>query len=130
MYRRVNLFGRPGVGKSTTAARIYQEMKVRGISVEIVNEYVKLWAYACRPIKTFDQVYVFGKQMHAEDRLLAAGVDFIISDSPLLIQCCYALLDKNPVRPDLLSLVRKFDEVYKPLNIMLTREAPDHETHG
>lgn len=130
-YRRINLFGRPGVGKSTVAAHLYHEMKVRDCRVELVNEYVKGWAYMNRPIRSFDQVYCFGKQINAEDRLLChAGLDYIISDSPILIQCCYAELNNDPVRHALRDLVRLFDIGFKPLNIFLDNPTDDHDDHG
>lgn len=129
--RRINLFGRPGVGKSTVAAHVYHEMKIRDLTVELVNEYVKSWAYMGRPIASFDQVYCFGKQMNAEDRLLHhSGVDYIISDSPILIQCCYATLTNDPVRHALRDLVRLFDRKYAPLNIFLDNPTDKHENQG
>lgn len=130
-YRRINLFGRPGVGKSTVAAHIYHEMKVKNLKVELVNEYVKSWAYMGRPIRSFDQVYIFGKQINAEDRLLFhSKLDYIIADSPVLIQCCYAELANDPVRHALRELVRLFDQKFKPLNIFLDRPPENHEDEG
>lgn len=130
-YRRINLFGRPGVGKSTTAAHIYSQMKIKNCKVELVNEYVKSWAYMGRPIRSFDQVYIFGKQINAEDRLLFhSKLDYIITDSPILIQCCYAQLANDPVRHALKELVRLFDEKFKPLNIFLDRPPENHDDEG
>ena len=34
----INLFGGPNVGKSTYAAHLYSQMKIRGMSVALVNE--------------------------------------------------------------------------------------------
>ncbi len=130
-YRRINLFGRPGVGKSTVSAHIYHEMKVRDLKVELVNEYVKSWAYMGRPIRSFDQVYIFGKQINAEDRLLFhSGLDYIIADSPILIQCCYAELANDPVQPPLKELVRLFDQKFAPLNIFLDSPTEKHVDEG
>lgn len=130
-YRRINLFGRPGVGKSTVAAHIYHRMKVRNLRVELVNEYVKAWAYTGRQIRSFDQVYIFGKQLNAEDRLLFhSGLDYVIADSPVLIQCCYAALADDPVRHALRQLVRLFDQKFTPLNIFLDSPPIKHEDEG
>lgn len=130
-YQRINLFGRPGVGKSTVAAHIYHEMKVKDLKVELVNEYVKSWAYMGRPIRSFDQVYIFGKQINAEDRLLFhSKLDYIIADSPILIQCCYAQLANDPVRHALRQLVRLFDQQFTPLNIFLDSPTEHHHDEG
>lgn len=37
----VNLFGTPGAGKSTGAAYIFSELKMRGINAELVIEFAK-----------------------------------------------------------------------------------------
>lgn len=130
-HRRINLFGRPGVGKSTVAAHLYHEMKKRHLKVELVNEYVKSWAYMGRPVRSFDQVYIFGKQINAEDRLLFhSGLDYIISDSPIMIQFCYATMNQDPVRFALRDLVRLFDAQFKPLNIFLDSPRTAHEETG
>lgn len=130
-YRRVNLFGRPGAGKSTVAAHIYHEMKVNDFAVELVNEYVKSWAYMGRKIRSFDQVYIFGKQLNAEDRLLFhSDLDYIVSDSPILIQYCYASLNNDPISGSLLEISRQFDKVFKPLNIFLDNKLDKHDNAG
>lgn len=130
-FRRINLFGRPGIGKSTVAAHIYHQMKIRGLKVELINEYVKSWAYMGRPIRSFDQVYVFGKQINAEDRLLFhSKLDYIIADSPILIQCCYAQLSNDPVRHALRQLVRLFDQQFAPLNVFLDSPTEQHQDEG
>ena len=38
----INLFGGPNVGKSTYAAHLYAQMKIRGLSVALVNEVANL----------------------------------------------------------------------------------------
>lgn len=102
------------------AAGLYHKMKKAKANVELVNEYVKSWAYMKRPIKSFDQVYIFGKQLNAEDRLLFhSEVDYIISDSPILIQYCYATLNDDPVREPLLEIIRQFDRKFRPYNVFL-----------
>lgn len=37
----VNLFGAPGVGKSTGAARIFSNLKMAGINAELITEFAK-----------------------------------------------------------------------------------------
>ena len=37
----VNLTGAPGAGKSTGAAYVFSQLKMRGINCELVTEYAK-----------------------------------------------------------------------------------------
>lgn len=129
MIRRINLFGRPGSGKSTAAAALYSMFKSDGYNIELINEYVKAWAYMGRQIKSFDQVYIFGQQMHAEDTLLASGVEYIITDSPLLIQYCYSSVAQNEIANELYNISLKFDKIFPPLNILL-KTGFDHSQYS
>lgn len=80
----INLFGASGVGKSTTAAAVYAELKMCGIHSELIREYVKGWAHAGNIPNGYDQVYLFGKQARFESQLYGK-VDVLVTDSPLLI---------------------------------------------
>lgn len=84
----INIFGVPGVGKSTTAARLYSQMKASGYSVELVREHAKDWAWESREIGPFNQIAVLGEQIKREARLYGK-VDYIITDSPLLLAHLY-----------------------------------------
>ena len=37
----INLFAGPGVGKSTTAARVFAELKLKGVNCEMALEFAK-----------------------------------------------------------------------------------------
>lgn len=37
----INLFGQPGAGKSTGAAYIFSQLKLRGINAELVTKFAK-----------------------------------------------------------------------------------------
>jgi hypothetical protein len=84
----INLFGGSGLGKSTTAAGLFYEMKLRGLHCELIREYVKQWAWDGTKIGPFDQVYIFGKQAKTESRLYGK-VEFAVTDSPLLLSPIY-----------------------------------------
>jgi hypothetical protein len=84
----INMLGGSGVGKSTTAAGLYHEMKSNGYSVELVREYVKQWAWDGKKVGQYDQIYIFGKQARSE-YMLYGKVDYIVTDSPILLAPVY-----------------------------------------
>ncbi len=88
MTEVINLFGGPGIGKSSLAAEIYYKMKAKHYNVELVREYVKNLAYENKHIGPFDQFYITGKQIKKESSLYNK-VDFIITDSPLWLSGFY-----------------------------------------
>lgn len=85
----INLFGGPGAGKSTTAAGVFWLLKNRGLRVELVTEYAKALAWAKRGAELTDQFYIYAKQHHRQ-HVLKGQVDFVVTDSPLLLTLLYA----------------------------------------
>jgi hypothetical protein len=85
----INFIGAPGAGKSTQAAGLFTLMKRMGYNVELVTEYAKDCVWRDAEGILSDQVYVFGKQHNRLFRL-RNKVDFIISDSPLILSLYYA----------------------------------------
>ena len=131
MKPRINIYGGPGVGKSTLAARIYSDLRRGFFNVELVREIVKDYVYLGRPIKPWDYVHTFGQQFEAENLPLSAGVKSIITDSPLFLQCIYAFENDSPAYEPLVDLCRKFDEEFPPFNILVVRsDATPYETIG
>ena len=101
----INLFGGPQSGKSTLASAIFYELKMRGLKAEIVNEYIKKWAWRDQKPGKYDQFFIFGQQGYSES-LLYEKVDFIVTDSPLLLIPFY---EKKINQTDFLDdVVRKF----------------------
>ena len=96
----INLFSGSGTGKSTLAAAIFAELKIRSAHAEYAREYMKKWAWENRTPGKFDQVYIFGHQAK-EEGALYEKVDFIITDSPLLLVPFYEqlILGVNIVEP-------------------------------
>jgi nicotinamide riboside kinase len=85
----VNLFGGPGSGKSTTAAGLFSMMKMRGHKVELVTEFAKDLTYKKDFITLANQLAVLGEQDHRLRRL-EGHVDYVITDSPLMLSIVYA----------------------------------------
>lgn len=102
---RVNLFGGPASGKSTTATWLFSKLKQDGTNIELVTEYVKQWTYIQRHPESYDQVLIFSKQLSREDLVLRAGYESLITDSPLLIGCFYSKLYNVPATKELISII-------------------------
>lgn len=89
MTKIINLFGGPGAGKSATAYTLAGEMKCRGMNMELVQEYIKEGVWEGRSEKFFAaQEYIFAKQNWKLSRLIGE-VDYIVTDSPLLLSLIY-----------------------------------------
>ena len=93
----INIYGGPCCGKSTTAAAVFAELKIQGYNVELVTEYAKgmTWQDSMKVLK--NQIYVFGKQHHYLTRP-QNQVDFIITDSPILMSIVYDLDNNIPLK--------------------------------
>lgn len=127
---RVNLFGGPGSGKSKTAARLYDALGRQHLSVELVTEFVKRYAYEKIPVEGPRQIFVFGSQMESEAMFLRTGVKHIVTDSPLFLQCWYSRSRKESFWGDLAHMAEYFDSLYPALNIFLDRDGIPYDEHG
>lgn len=85
----INLLGGPGCGKSTIAGGLFHEMKLRGYKIELITEYAKDLVYEGRWVALRNQIPVLGEQMMRMERL-RKKVDWVITDSPLLLSSVYA----------------------------------------
>ncbi len=107
----INLYGGPGSGKSTMAARCFAELKMNGYNVELVTEYAKDLTWAGREKTLRDQLYILAKQ-HDRLRRLEGQVELVITDSPLLL--CLVYVRGHPLYDNaaFASLVRSLDETF------------------
>lgn len=126
MVTVINLYGGPGVGKSTTAAGLFFRMKATGMNVELVTEFAKDLTYRKSTHVLRDQGYVLAEQHH---RLWQCRdqVDYVVTDSPLLLPIVYAELGDsiyhmNEFREYVLSLMSSYHNV----NFFLKR-SPNQE---
>lgn len=116
--RCLNLYGGPGIGKSTTAAALFAELKYRGYNTELVLEYAKEAAWEGRGKKIFAaQEYIFAKQ-HFRIAKVIDEVEFIITDAPLLLSLVYAPQD---YLPSLRQVVRQAYDMYENIDVFLRR---------
>jgi len=121
-----NLYGGPGTGKSTSAAFMYFVLKSLGKNSELVREYVKEWAWEGRQFGIFDQIYFLGKQVRKES-MLYGKVDFIITDSPIMLNAYYGTKHcSTSIGTSIATLVSSFYrqaevEGHKHVHVMLQR---------
>ena len=79
----LNLYAGSGAGKSCLASEIFVELKKQGESIELVNEYVKSWAWEGRDNRGLENnIYIFAKQLRRES-ILYGKVDLVVTDCPL-----------------------------------------------
>jgi nicotinamide riboside kinase len=119
----INLLGGSGIGKTTTAAHLFAEMKYSGLHCELVREYVKQWAWEGKKIGPFDQMYILGKQSKYES-MLYGKVDYIVTDSPLLLCPIYERFysNKDCVGPAAINFLEDAKtKGVKHLNFLLKR---------
>jgi hypothetical protein len=121
MSLRINIYGGPGTGKSTLAAILFGWLRRHGFNAELVQEWVKTWAYLGRQMQSFDYVYTFASQLHTEDRLLQAGVNIVVTDSPVYLQCMYALHHKMKAANELWRIAKRFEAAYPSVNFFVDR---------
>ncbi len=117
----VNLFAGPGAGKSTAAAYIFSQLKMKGINCELITEFAKDKTLEKNYSALRCQEYVFGKQSYKMDRC-RDQVDVIITDSPLPLGIFY---NQNPVLGrHYESLVMDVFNTYDNLNFFINRRKP------
>ena len=84
----VNLFGAPGAGKSTGAAYIFSQLKIKSVNVELVTEFAKDMTWEKNKKALTNQIYMLGNQLQRIYRC-QDEVDVIVTDSPLLLNILY-----------------------------------------
>lgn len=115
--RRINFFGAPGTGKTVLAYETFAHFKKSDRNCELVTELAREWAYIDRSIQSMDQIYLFASQMNREDSILSRNkADFLITDSPLLLNCWFSRRQNPVFWQSLEPLVRLFDAKFPPVN--------------
>lgn len=117
----INLTGAPGAGKSTGAAKLFYELKTRGVNCELVNEFAKdkTWEHNATALNC--QEYIFGKQSYRLKRC-RDEVDVIITDSPLPLTIIYT--KDESIKKPLTELVLAVYNSYDNINFFINRVKP------
>ena len=126
MSKIINIFGGPGIGKSSIAAGITYKLKKNHISCDQPYEFPKLLAWDDNHSAIQDQLYVLANQ-HRGIVKSYGKVDYIVLDSPILLSLTYRSYYKNNDYPAslygesfdkmLLDVFNKYDNI----NIVLKR---------
>ncbi len=119
----VNMFGGPSVGKSTTSAFLFYTLKKLGKSVELVTEYAKDLVYQEDWKRLGNQLHILDEQI-ARQNVALGKVDFIVTDSPILLTVVY-----NTGPPALNNLALEKFRSYYNINFFLVRSKP-YQTYG
>tara|TARA_R110000851_G_scaffold199532_1_gene350615 strand:+ start:200 stop:715 length:516 start_codon:yes stop_codon:yes gene_type:complete len=116
----INIFGGPGVGKSTFAAGLFHHLKRKGVECEYVSEVAKDLVWEDRQKTLSIQPYVDAKQYRNLKRL-QGKVAYVITDSPVLKGVAYAEIytDLPPAYTTLLHWMHKDLGISR--NLMLKR---------
>lgn len=129
MTTYINLFGGPGVGKSTVAAGLFHFMKRNGYDVELVTEFAKDLVWEDRTATLQIQPYVSMKQFRNLARL-KGKVEYVITDSPIIKDSVYARRFA-PELPQSYHELLNFLHLYlgDSINILLNR-THSYDTNG
>lgn len=118
----INLYGAPGVGKSSVAAGLFFLMKSHHLSVEQISEYAKYLVHSGRHWQLKEeQLYLLAKQHHKQ-LILKGSYEYAVTDSPLMLTAFYA---PKEYHSHFEPLVRQLDSDFKHINIFVTRNLAD-----
>lgn len=127
----VNLYAGPGIGKSVTAARLYAELKLRGIHAELVSEYAKELVYL-GILEQKTQEDILREQLRRQ-RLLQGQVLVVVTDAPVPMSLVYAkrLLGDAGTLNRLHVLLEEGTNGWLNLDVLLNRDlSKGFETEG
>ena len=125
----INAFGGPGSGKTTSCMNICAELKKQGFNAEYVQEYAKELVYD----KNFElldgskehQFEILKEQVHRMDRLIGK-TDFIVTDSPILLNTVY----NRQLTPEYERMVSELSGQYQNFSFFMKRDDSQFQTEG
>lgn len=107
----INFTGAPGAGKSTIAAALFYQLKMRKWNVELVTEYTKELILTDDQWNLADELLVFSEKYRRIKKM--SSVDIVITDSPLINSVVYGEKQFGPAASAFYEEVaRGFDSLY------------------
>lgn len=130
----INAFAGPGAGKTTSCLEVAEKLKKQGFVTEYVQEYAKELVYDNNLIMLDGhyehQFAILNEQMKRINRLYGK-VDFIVTDSPILLNNTYLNEDKNTeVYSAYSDSVNKLYCLYNNFNYFVERDTSVFEKEG
>jgi deoxyadenosine/deoxycytidine kinase len=131
MSKIINLFGGPGIGKSSIAAGLTYKLKKKHINCDNPYEFPKMLAWDENHSAIRDQLYVLANQ-HRGIVKSYGKVDYIILDSPILLSLVYRNYYRSNEYPATLygdsfdKMILDIHNQYDTLNIVLNRSEGIH----
>ena len=124
----INLVGGPCCGKSTTAAGLFREMKLKTKKkVELITEVIKDHVYDENKMAMLDQILITAEQNHKLFRV-DGKIDFSISDASLINGVVYNDFYSST---DELSNKMSLDLYHRYENItFLLPRKPEYDAYG
>lgn len=126
----INLFGGPGIAKSTTACGLFSKMKRNNTKVEYVSEVAKELVYSKDFFTLGDQLMILARQHHSWYKL-RDQVDFTVNDGAFLLSLIYVQENKHLPLEHFKPLIVEMFKSYNTLNILLERtEKHPYQEYG
>lgn len=118
----INLYGGPGSGKSTVAAGLFYLFRMDNrFNCELVTEFAKEVVFENARQNLADQVYLLGNQYHRLWRLQKAGVELVITDSPLDLANVYTEYRRGTHKTEIRDLIYSLNEELDNYYILIER---------
>lgn len=120
----VNAYGGPGCGNSTFCMDVCQQLKKLGYHAEYVQDYKSELVSGKNNWGFLDgssehQFQILKEQVRRIDRLQSEEIDFIVTDSPILLNCIY----NYELTPEYEKMARDIQEDYSNFSYFIERDA-------
>lgn len=124
----VNAFGGAGAGKTVACMDVCQQLKKKGYNAEYVSEYCKELVYENSDMLSGtpdNQFEILKEQMRRMDRMIGQ-VDFIVTDSPILLNSVY----NKALTPEYEQMVQELFHDYDNFTFFVERDTSHYQTEG